>query len=147
MYLKNISDCYFQLFINGTLLTDEVGKKLRKLGNVSPLISIEGLEDVSDVRRGANRVYDRSMNGIDACTQNKLLTGVATSVCKSNFKDLVSDEFVNKCIKKGIHYLWYYIYRPVGSNPCDELALSEEENTKTKRIYSQYSIESSDNGD
>jgi MoaA/NifB/PqqE/SkfB family radical SAM enzyme len=57
--LEKHSDCYFQLFTNGTLLTDEVGKKLRKLGNVSPLISIEGLEDVSDVRRGANRVYDR----------------------------------------------------------------------------------------
>ncbi|NJO91360.1 MAG: radical SAM protein [Chloroflexia bacterium] len=132
--LEKHPDCYFQLFTNGTLLTDEVARKLRKLGNVSPLISIEGLEDVSDVRRGANRVYDRSMNGINACTQNKLLTGVATSVCKSNFQDLVSEEFVNKCIKKGVHYLWYYIYRPVGSNPCDELALSEEEILKLREF-------------
>jgi len=127
-------DCYFQLFTNGTLITDEVAKKLRKLGNVSPLISIEGLEDVSDIRRGADKVYNRSMTGIDSCTNNKLLTGVATSVCKSNFDDLVNEDFVNKCVKKGIHYLWYYIYRPVGANPCNELALSEDEILKLREF-------------
>lgn len=120
-------DCYFQLFTNGTLITDEIAHKLRKLGNVSPLISIEGLADVSDVRRGAKSVYHRSMNGIEACVNNKLITGTATSVCKSNFKELVSEEFVNQCIKKGVHYLWYYIFRPVGANPSTELALSEDE--------------------
>lgn len=125
--IENHPDCYFQLFTNGTLISDDIAKKLRKLGNVSPLISVEGLEDVSDVRRGANNVFDRTMSGIDACTNNKLMTGVATSVCKSNFKDLVSKEFVNKCIKKGVHYLWYYIYRPVGARPNTDLALSEEE--------------------
>ncbi|PKQ61545.1 hypothetical protein BZG02_15250 [Labilibaculum filiforme] len=120
-------DCYFQMFTNGTLLTDEVAKKLRKFGNVSPLISVEGLQDVSDIRRGANNVYSRSMAGIEAATKNKLFTGVATSVCKSNFKDLVNEEFVNSCIKKGIHYLWFYIYRPVGERPNTDLALSEAE--------------------
>lgn len=132
--LEKHPDCYFQLFTNGTLLTDEVAGKLRGLGNVSPLISIEGLEDVSDVRRGANRVYDRSMTGIEACTKNKLLTGVATSVCKSNFDDLVSEEFVYSCVKRGIHYLWFYIYRPVGPNPCNELALSEKEILKLREF-------------
>jgi len=128
------NDCYFQLFTNGTLLTNEIAQKLRTLGNVTPLISIEGLEDVSDIRRGANKVYNRSMSGIEASTANKLMTGVATSVCKSNFDDLVSEEFIQKCIKKGIHYLWYYIYRPVGSNPCNELALSEDEILKLREF-------------
>ncbi|MCY1635236.1 radical SAM protein [Marinifilum sp. D737] len=125
--IERHSDCYFQMFTNGTLLTDEVAQRLRKLGNVSPLISVEGLQDVSDIRRGAKNVYGRTMTGIDSAINNKLFTGVATSVCKSNFKDLVSEEFVNSCIKKGIHYLWYYIYRPVGERPTTELALSEKE--------------------
>ena len=120
-------DCYFQMFTNGTLLTDEVAQRLRKLGNVSPLISVEGLQDVSDIRRGAKNVYGRTMTGIEVATKNKLFTGVAASICKSNFKDLVNEEFVNSCIQKGIHYLWFYIYRPVGERPTTELALSEEE--------------------
>ncbi|WP_372751376.1 radical SAM/SPASM domain-containing protein [Labilibaculum sp.] len=132
--IERHSDCYFQMFTNGTLLTDELAQRLRKLGNVSPLISVEGLQDVSDIRRGANNVYARTMTGIEASTKNKLFTGVATSVCKSNFKDLVNKEFVNSCIKKGIHYLWFYIYRPVGARPNTELALSEEEILKLRQF-------------
>ncbi len=125
--LEKHPDCYFQIFTNGTLISDKIAARMRKLGNVTPVISVEGLEDVSDVRRGANDVYSRTISGIEACTNNKLLTGVATSICKSNFKQLVNEEFVNSCIKKGIHYLWYYIYRPVGPRPNPELTLSEEE--------------------
>ena len=125
--MEKHSDCYFQLFTNGTLLSDEYAQRMRQLGNVSPLISVEGLKDVSDVRRGANDVYGRTMKGIEASVKSKLFTGVATSVCKSNFKELVSEDFINACIAKGVHYLWYYIYRPVGARPTTDLALSEEE--------------------
>lgn len=120
-------DCYFQLFTNGTLLTDAVARKLRELGNVTPLISVEGNTEVSDERRGGNDVYRRSLDGIDACRRNRLFFGVATSVCRSNFSDLVSRKFVDELIALGAHYLWYYIYRPVGTNPSPELALTGDE--------------------
>ncbi|MEZ6044404.1 MAG: radical SAM protein [Planctomycetaceae bacterium] len=45
-------DCYFQVFTNGQFITDEKAKRLRELGNVTPLISVEGNEIVSDQRRG-----------------------------------------------------------------------------------------------
>src|SRR5713101_7418219 len=31
-------DCYFQIFTNGQFITDEKAKRLRRLGNVTPLI-------------------------------------------------------------------------------------------------------------
>ena len=46
-------DVYFQVFTNGHFITDEVAAELRELGNVTPLISVEGTEIVSDTRRGA----------------------------------------------------------------------------------------------
>ncbi|MEI7733439.1 MAG: radical SAM protein [Verrucomicrobiota bacterium] len=125
--LERHRDCYFQLFTNGTLLTDEVAGKLRQLGNVTPLISIEGSETVSDERRGGKAVYRRSMEGLEACRRHRLITGVATSVCRSNFADLASEKFVHELIGRGVHYVWYYIYRPVGVNPTPELVLSEEQ--------------------
>lgn len=120
-------DCYFQLFTNGSLITKSTAEQLRKFKNVSPLISIEGLADVSDIRRGADEVFNRTLKGIENSTNQGLITGVATSICKSNYKELVSESFVNQCIEKGVHYLWYYIYRPVGPRPTPELALSETE--------------------
>jgi MoaA/NifB/PqqE/SkfB family radical SAM enzyme len=127
-------DCYFVVFTNGTTLTQEAAEKMRQLGNVSPLISIEGLEEVSDERRGGRDVYARAMQGLEYCRKNRLITGVATSICKSNIKDLVSEDFVNSVIKHGVHYLWYYIYRPVGPDPTPELALSPEDITDVRRF-------------
>ena len=127
-------DCYFQVFTNGTLLSADVAAEMRKLGNVTPLISLEGLEQVSDERRGGRQVFERSMSGVENCRREKLLTGVATSVCKSNFRDLVSEQFARELSKRGVHYLWYYIYRPVGEHPSTELCLTREEVVELRRF-------------
>ena len=127
-------DCYFQLFTNGLLLDDATAEKMRELGNVTPLISVEGREAVSDVRRGGKNVYTQTMDAIAACRRHKLVTGVATSVCKSNIDDLVSYDFIADLVQQGAHYLWYYIYRPVGSNPAPELALSQDEIIRLRRF-------------
>lgn len=121
------SDCYFQLFTNGTLITPEVAETLRQCGNVTPLISFEGDEQVADVRRGGKNVYQSANQGIDNCRNAGLITGVAISVCKSNLKMAMSSEFIQSLIDKGIAYLWYYIYRPVGQQPEYKLALSSDE--------------------
>ncbi|MFH1300784.1 MAG: radical SAM protein, partial [Planctomycetota bacterium] len=90
--LERHPDCYFQIFTNGQFITDEIAKKLRKLGNATPLISVEGNEIISNLRRGRNDVYEKTMQGIQNCLNNKLLTGVCTSLCKSNIDDLLTEE-------------------------------------------------------
>ncbi len=127
-------DCYFLLFTNGTMITDAVAKEMRRIGNISPLVSIEGLEEVSDVRRGGENVYEQSMMGLANCTKNRLVTGVCTSVCKSNIDDLASEKFVQDVAALGAHYLWYYIYRPVGPNPSPELVLDDEQVVALRRF-------------
>lgn len=124
---KKHSDCYFQLFTNGTLLTPEMAETLRQCANVTPLISFEGDENVADVRRGGKNVYESASQAIENATKAGLITGVAISVCKSNLEMAMSPHFINGLIDKGVAYLWYYIYRPVGPHPNYELALSPEE--------------------
>ena len=121
------SDCYFQLFTNGTLLTPKVAEELRKISNVSPLISFEGDEQVADIRRGGNDVFRRTTKAVENATHAGLITGVAMSVCKSNINLALSHDFIDSLIQKNVAYLWYYIYRPVGENPTPELALSRDE--------------------
>lgn len=121
------SDCYFQLFTNGTLLTREVAEELRHSGNVTPLISFEGDQTVADERRGGDEIYQRTLQGIDHATKAGLVTGVAVSVCKSNLDFALSDEFIRLLIQKNVTYLWYYIYRPAGENPMPELALDYDD--------------------
>lgn len=132
--LSQHSDCYFLLFTNGTLLTRDVAARLRRLGNVSPLVSIEGGTEVSDERRGGRDVYRRSMEALSLCREQGLVTGVATSLCRSNVNDLASREFAEDLVRRGVHYLWYYIYRPVGPDPAPELALGSEDIVRVRRF-------------
>lgn len=125
--LKKHPDCYFQLFTNGTLLTPEVAEEIRKLANVTPLISFEGDEVVADVRRRGKDVFRRTTEAVENATNAGLITGVAMSVCKSNLDLALSPEFINSLIDKGVAYLWYYIYRPAGEEPTLELALNKDE--------------------
>jgi len=125
-------DCYFLVFTNGQFLTDEVAARLRRLGNVSPLISIEGSESVSDGRRGRPGVYARTMAGLESCRRQKLITGVATSVCQTNI-EMVSESWLRELIAMGVHYAWYYTYRPVGPHPAPELALTPEQLLDVRR--------------
>jgi MoaA/NifB/PqqE/SkfB family radical SAM enzyme len=127
-------DCYFVLFTNGTLLDDGTAAAMRRVGNVTPLVSLEGDEEVSDVRRGGTDVFRRTMDGLAACRRHRLVTGVATSVCRSNIDELVTEAFVQRLVDAGAHYVWYYVYRPVGAEPRPELALSKEQILRLRRF-------------
>ena len=59
--------------------------------------------------------------------------GVATSVCQTNI-ELVSEAWLRKLIAMGVHYAWYYTYRPVGPNPSPELALTPEQMLDVRRL-------------
>ena len=127
-------DCYFQIFTNGHLITDEVARELRRLGNASPLVSIEGTEIVSDERRGRTGVLSQSLAGIEACVRNRLIVGVATSVCQSNIGELVNEAWLRRLIEMGVHYAWFHTYRVVGPKPAPELALRPEQVLDLRRF-------------
>ena len=127
-------DCFFQLFTNGQMITDKKAKQLRQLGNVTPLVSIEGTEDVANERRGGKDVLNRTLRGLDNCINNKILTGVATSLCQTNIDDLLTEEWLRKLIKRGVHYAWYHTYRPVGPQIHEELALTPEQARRVRQF-------------
>ncbi len=126
-------DAYFQLFTNGTLLTEEMAERLRKAGNVSPVISFEGDEVVADIRRGGKQVFQSASKAIENSVAAGLITGVAISVCKSNIDMAISEAFITSLARKGVIYLWYYIYRPVGPNPSYELCLDADQIARLRK--------------
>ena len=127
-------DCYFQIFTNGQLITPEIAARLRRLGNATPLVSIEGDAATSDIRRGSRQVLDRSLRGLHHCLDAGLVTGVATSLCRSNLDTLLTEDWLRKLIGMGVHYAWFHGYRPVGPEASPELALSPDELVRVRRF-------------
>jgi MoaA/NifB/PqqE/SkfB family radical SAM enzyme len=126
-------DCYFQIFTNGHFITPEIARRMRQLGNVSPLVSIEGNEVISDQRRGKDHVYSRTMQGLRHCLDARLLTGVCTSLCQTNM-DLLTEQWLDKLIDLGVLYTWFHIYRPVGAEAAPELCLTPEQQKQARRF-------------
>ncbi|MFM8577674.1 MAG: radical SAM/SPASM domain-containing protein [Planctomycetaceae bacterium] len=135
--IESHPDCYFQIFTNGQLITPEIARRLRRAGNATPLVSIEGDAAVSDVRRGGRRVLDRSLRGLELCLEARLVTGVATSLCRSNIDALLSEEWLRRLIDIGVHYAWYHGYRPVGPDASAELALAPDDLVRVRRFVAE----------
>jgi MoaA/NifB/PqqE/SkfB family radical SAM enzyme len=133
-FLAQHPDCYFQIFTNGQLITEKAARRLRMLGNATPLVSIEGTGAVSDIRRGNKDVLGRTLRGLRNCLDEKLLTGVATSLCQTNIGDLLTTRWLQQLIDWGVHYTWYHTYRPVGPKIAAELALTPAQITEVRRF-------------
>lgn len=116
-------DCYFQIITNGMFFSEENVERLRALGNVTPLVSIDGLAAQNDLRRGEG-TYEAAIEGLARLKKRKILFGVATTVTGPNMDEVASDQYVRDVIGRGAMYLWYYVYRPVGPEPSPELCVS-----------------------
>src|SRR5262249_18532896 len=117
----------------GHFITDEVARKLREFGNVTPLVSVEGNEIVSDERRGRAGVLSQTMEGLQNCLKHKVMTGVCTSLCQTNF-DLLSEKWLHPVIEMGVLYTWFHIYRPVGPDAKPELSLTPEQQLQCRKF-------------
>jgi MoaA/NifB/PqqE/SkfB family radical SAM enzyme len=113
---KKHSDCAFQVFTNGSLLTDAVCDKLAELGNVAPCISIEGTEELTDQRRG-NGAYQRVLKAMDRLRERGIVFAYSATATSLNVDFITSDEFCDLMIEKGAYYGWYFSYIPIGLNP------------------------------
>ena len=132
--LRAHPDCYFQIFTNGQLITDEIAEDVRRAGNATPLISVEGSKTVSDERRGRKDVLSKTLAGLETALRHRLITGVASSICQSNFDDLVRESWVDRLIEMGVHYTWFHTYRPVGPVSNPQLSLRPEQVLAIRRF-------------
>jgi MoaA/NifB/PqqE/SkfB family radical SAM enzyme len=127
-------DCYFQIFTNGHFITEARAKHMRRLGNVTPLISVEGTQAVSDERRGRAGVLNKTMQGILHSVKHKVFTGVCTSLCQTNFRDLLTEQWLDRLIGLGVMYTWFHVYRPMGPDACPDLCLTPAQQLEARRF-------------
>lgn len=126
---KKYSDCMFVPFSNGTLFNEKLADKVKELGNVLPMFSVEGFEEETDRRRGKG-VFNSVMNAMKLLKDRGVLFGVSTAVSRYNINKVTSDEFIDMLIEKGAKMGWYFIFMPVGKEPDVNLMLTPEQ-----RIY------------
>ncbi len=127
-------DCYFQIFTNGHFITPERARRMWQLGNITPLISVEGTQIVSDQRRGRAGVLDKTMQGLHNALNAGVFTGVCTSLARTNIADTLTEEWIDRLIEMGVLYTWFHVYRPMGPSPNPDLCLTPDQALRARKF-------------
>ncbi len=123
---KKHNDCAFHAFTNGTLIDEEFCEEMRRVGNLSLSISLEGFKEVNDLRRGEG-VFQQVMHAMDLLKEYGQIFGTSICYTSQNVEVVTSDEFLDMIIEKGCRYAWYFHYMPVGNDAAEELMPTKEQ--------------------
>ncbi len=122
-------ECVFLIYTNATLIDKKLCDDIKKCGNITLALSIEGDEESNDFRRGEG-AYRTTVDAMKLLKAEKLLFGISVCYTSKNIAQVTSDEFLDKMVDLGVKYAFYFNYMPVGKDADKSLVP-----TPTQRKY------------
>jgi MoaA/NifB/PqqE/SkfB family radical SAM enzyme len=104
-------DRWFVVVTNGTVLSDEDQRMLKKAANLSVVVSVEGSQEMTDARRGGG-VYDMAMKNLRRLNKAGVMTGISTTVTRMNYRYWMDEANIDPLIKQGIKLAFFIEYIP-----------------------------------
>jgi MoaA/NifB/PqqE/SkfB family radical SAM enzyme len=127
-------DTIFQIYTNATLIDEKMIDRFVTLGNVVPAISLEGLKEETDGRRGTGQ-FDRLVKVMDSLREAGIFFAVSTTQTSRNTDVLTSDAFIDFLVEKGCILIWNFHYVPIGREPdLSLMATPEQRNRMRERL-------------
>ncbi|MEO0225672.1 MAG: radical SAM/SPASM domain-containing protein, partial [candidate division WOR-3 bacterium] len=134
---KNILDIFeanpdslFLMYTNGSLINEDVAKKFSDLGNITPAISVEGLESTTEKRRGKG-FFGRIIKTLELLKKHRVTFGISITASRENVEEIVSDQFIDFFFNRmGAAYAWVFHYMPIGRDIDPQLIPTPEQ-----RVY------------
>jgi MoaA/NifB/PqqE/SkfB family radical SAM enzyme len=127
-------DTTFQIYTNAILIDEKMVERFVALGNVVPAISLEGLREETDQRRGKGQ-FDRIVRVMEWFRKAGIFFAVSTTQTSKNTDVLTSDKFIDFLVEKGCILLWNFHYVPTGRDPdLSLMATPEQRNWMRERL-------------
>lgn len=131
---KKHKDMYFQVYTNGILIDKKMAKFLAKLGNVAPMISLEGFKETTDKRRGQG-VFDKAIQAMDNLREAGCFFGASVTQTRNNTNEITSREFFELLLKKGCFVIWFFQFLPIGKDPdLNLMATPQQRNNLRQKV-------------
>ena len=131
------NDCVFSTFTNGTLIDEKFADEMLRVKNFAPAISLEGMEEATDSRRGKG-TFAKVVRAMDLLRERKLIYGVSSCYTSTNYDSITSEEYYDMLIEKGAYFIWYFHYLPVGNDAAPELLPTPEQREVVYRRIREY---------
>ena len=117
----------FMVYTNGTLIDEELARRLEQVGNLTPAISVEGFEQETDQRRGTG-VHQHVLNAFKNLRKAGVPFGVSATGTRHNWDIITSDAFADYYfIEQGATYGWIFQYMPIGRKHTLDLMVTPEQ--------------------
>ena len=111
-------DCLFLMFTNGTMITREVARRMERIANLTPAISVEGMEESTDRRRGRGQ-FARTLEAISLLRESGVPFGFSATLTRMNLTEILSDRFLDFFfLELGAFYGFLFQYMPIGRGAC-----------------------------
>ena len=130
-------DTIFQVYTNGTLIDEKMVERFVALGNVVPAISIEGLREENDARRGKGH-FDRVVRVMDWLKKAGIFFAISTTQTIRNSETIGSDAFVDFLVEKGCIFLWNFHYIPIGRDADLSLMATPEQRARIRERFAYF---------
>jgi MoaA/NifB/PqqE/SkfB family radical SAM enzyme len=115
--LENHHELLSLVFTNGTLVDRTVAQRMASLGNVTPAVSVEGLQQRTDARRGPG-TFQRILEAMALLRSSGVPFGISVTVTAENLMEVTSDEFLEFFFtQQGAFYGFLFHYMPIGRAP------------------------------
>ena len=110
---KENPECTFLIYTNATLVDEKLCRDIKKCGNITLALSIEGTKESNDDRRGEG-AYSRTLKAMELLKREKILFGISICYTRKNVEAVTDDAFLDKMVDLGVKYAFYFNYMPVG---------------------------------
>ncbi len=111
---EEFNDMFFLVYTNGTLITEGLAHKLADLGNVTPLISVDGFKKETDERRGKG-IHTKIIRAMKNLREAGVPFGISVMATTRNTPILLENEIYDYYFKKqGATYMFQFQMMPVG---------------------------------
>ncbi|MFH1647474.1 MAG: radical SAM protein [Chloroflexota bacterium] len=124
--LSKHGQSFFQIYTNGCFIDKSVARKLVEMGNVAPMISVNGPEMFTDASR-VEGSFSKVAEAMDNLREAGGIFGFSTLATRLNADAICTDEWIDFLVEKGALYGWLFLYMPVGRDPDTDLMPTPEQ--------------------
>ncbi len=114
----------FSILTNGTLITDEIARKLKSYNPYYVQVSLEGGKKTNDYIRGKG-TYEKIAEGIKYLKKYDIFTSISFTANKLNYREF--PKVVKYATKYKVNNVWSDRYIPLGNSIDKKLTLNFKE--------------------
>jgi MoaA/NifB/PqqE/SkfB family radical SAM enzyme len=130
--LERHPSIFFQVYTNGTLMTQETAERFAETGNTAVVLSIEGGERETDEWRGPG-VYRKIIKAFEYLHDARVIIGTSATVTRQNVQVVSSYHFIDHMISLGSMAQMYFLYIPVNGQADFSLMVTPEQRDHLRR--------------